>query len=292
MFASATRVSHRIIRSKKFKMMARGALFSALVIGQYPTNRFSTSCDATLTKQPLNSQPDVDIILEKETSHIIEKTKVVIRRIQKLLEYAQRLFLYALLGVPVVLIGSTAYASGGVAPVIEDVIWDSCLWAIQLLGPTFMKLAQWASTRPDLYPPALIKRLESLQDHVKVDYSIESVERTLRLAFGDDWTDLRIEPKPVGAGCVAQVFKGSLIDKKTKKKQDVAIKLIHPHVEKMIKTDMELLALFASFIDRYFLLFDYFAIFITIGIIILIPVDNRVITIFQQDSFSPDSKYR
>jgi predicted unusual protein kinase regulating ubiquinone biosynthesis (AarF/ABC1/UbiB family) len=193
---------------------------------------------------------------------------VVIRRIQKLLEYAQRLFLYALLGVPVVCIGSTAYALGGVAPVIEDIIWDSCLWAIQLLGPTFMKLAQWASTRPDLYPPALIKRLESLQDRVKVDYSIESVERTLRLAFGDDWTDLRIEPKPIGAGCVAQVFKGSLIDKKTKKKQDVAIKLIHPHVEKMIKTDMELLATFASFIDRYFLLFYYFAVIITISIII------------------------
>jgi hypothetical protein len=50
---------------------------------------------------------------------------------------------------------------------------------------------------------------------------------------------------------VAQVFKGSLLDSKTKEKKSVAIKLIHPHVEKMIKTDMELLWIFASFIDSF-----------------------------------------
>lgn len=55
----------------------------------------------------------------------------------------------------------------------------------------------------------------------------------------------------IGAGCVAQVFKGSLTDKKTDTKQPVAIKLIHPHVENMIKTDMELLGFFASFIDKF-----------------------------------------
>jgi hypothetical protein len=259
MFASAI---HKIILSKKFKMGATGAVFSALVIRQSSTNRFSTGCDATLTGGAPRLQPIISTVIKKQTSHVVEKTRVVIRHIQKVFEYVQRLFIYALLGVPVVCIGSTAYVLGGVAPIIEDVVWDYCIWSIQMLGPTFIKLAQWASTRPDLYPPAVIKRLESMQDNVRVNYSMESVERTLKQAFGDDWTDLRIERKPIGAGCVAQVFKGSLIDKKTKIEQQVAIKLIHPHVEKMIKTDMELLALFASFIDRYILLFGFFTMII------------------------------
>lgn len=54
-----------------------------------------------------------------------------------------------------------------------------------------------------------------------------------------------------GAGCVAQVFRGYLTDKKTKERKEVAIKLIHPHVENMIKIDMELLEMFASFLDKF-----------------------------------------
>ena len=141
------------------------------------------------------------------TSILIDKAIEVVRLVNKVLEYLHRLLLYAALGVPVVSVASTAYVLGGVNPVIEDLVWDCCLWAIQQLGPTFVKLAQWASTRPDLYPPALINRLESLQDDVKVNYSRVTVENTLRGAFGPDWKDyIELDySKPLGAGCVAQV---------------------------------------------------------------------------------------
>eukprot|EP01035_Chromulina_nebulosa_P018198 gene18198-23860_t len=72
-------------------------------------------------------------------------------------------------------------------------------------GPTFIKLAQWASTRPDLYPPKLIERLQKLQDKVLVHYSIKHVETTLQDAFGQNWRDLiEFDPLPIGSGCVAQ----------------------------------------------------------------------------------------
>jgi aarF domain-containing kinase len=91
-----------------------------------------------------------------------------------------------------------------------------------------------------------------LQDDVKVNYSMDTVERTLTEAFGPNWKDIiEVEGQPLGAGCVAQVFKGTLKDTKAKSTQKVAIKLIHPHVEKMIQTDMELLGYFANFIDRF-----------------------------------------
>ena len=63
-------------------------------------------------------------------------------------------------------------------------------------------MSQWASTRPDLYPPALIRRLEKLQDDVRVPHghSMATVESTLRGAFGPDWKEyLELEPTPLGA---------------------------------------------------------------------------------------------
>ena len=34
----------------------------------------------------------------------------------------------------------------------EEFVWNYIVSSIQYLGPTFIKLAQWASSRPDLFP--------------------------------------------------------------------------------------------------------------------------------------------
>ena len=149
------------------------------------------------------------------------------------------------------------------------------IWSAEQLGPTFIKLAQWASTRPDLFPPHLTERLEKLQDGVEVQYPFSYVENTLDESFGTDWrTQMVVDSQPIGSGCVAQVFKGTTLVETTftslpgtaskakskaamllkNSKGDatatvesipagtkVAIKLIHPHVEKLVRQDMELL---------------------------------------------------
>ena len=107
-----------------------------------------THCDLTVLanttavaldhSQQINSSSISSVLVHKAT----EKDNLV----NKVLQYLHRLFLYAVLGVPVVSVASTAYVLGVVNPVIEDLVWDCCLWAIQQLGPTFVKLAQWAST--------------------------------------------------------------------------------------------------------------------------------------------------
>ena len=69
-------------------------------------------------------------------------------------------------------------------------------------------------------------------------------------AFGKDWqTKIKLDPIPVGAGSVAQVFRGMV--RRNDKDVDVAVKLIHPHVERLIKVDMDLLSSAANFIDRF-----------------------------------------
>ena len=252
--ASVSKLSRRALNknSNYTPILKAAVLISLGAIG--PTQSFSTHCDARPVQLEVKKHVEEVIALEvvKTRTTLVAKVKEAVRLVKKTIEYLQRLLAYAVLGGPVVCIGSAAYALGGVHPMIEDIVWDYCMWSIQLMGPTFVKLAQWASTRPDLYPPSLIKRLESLQDDVKVTYSMKTVERTLTEAFGPEWKDIiDVEGSPLGAGCVAQVFKGTLKDRKTKVKQPVAIKLIHPHVERMIKTDMELLGIFANFIDRF-----------------------------------------
>jgi aarF domain-containing kinase len=85
---------------------------------------------------------------------------------------------------------------------------------------------------------------------VKVNYSFSVVENTLNEAFGVDWkTNLTLDKTPVGAGSVAQVFKGTL--KRANDTIDVAVKMIHPHVSELVRTDMELLTHLANFFDRF-----------------------------------------
>jgi len=101
---------------------------------------------------------------------LLNKAHEVVRQVNQLLLYLHRLVLYAVLGLPVVGAVSAAGLLSSERPTspFEDLVWDVCLWAILQLGPTFVKFAQWASARPDLYPPALIARLEKLQDDVQV----------------------------------------------------------------------------------------------------------------------------
>ena len=61
--------------------------------------------------------------------------------------------------------------------------------------------------------------------------------------------NLKLDPNPLGAGSVAQVFKGSL--KRAGETVDVAVKMIHPHVAELVRTDMELLTHLANYFDRF-----------------------------------------
>ena len=60
-------------------------------------------------------------------------------------------------------------------------------------------MAQWASTRPDLFPDHLTHKLEKLQDNVGVQYPFVFVENTMTTAFGSQWRNLvEIDETPIG----------------------------------------------------------------------------------------------
>ncbi|HYX75970.1 MAG TPA: AarF/UbiB family protein, partial [Gaiellaceae bacterium] len=83
--------------------------------------------------------------------------------------------------------------------------------ALEELGPTYAKLGQILSTRPDLLPPEFIVELSSLQDDVAPLTEAEVVQ-VMEEELGVPWEDVfeSIEPEPLAAGTIGQVHKATL----------------------------------------------------------------------------------
>src|SRR5256886_6167971 len=83
--------------------------------------------------------------------------------------------------------------------------------ALEELGPTYAKLGQILSTRPDLLPPEFITELATLQDDVAPLTEAEVVQ-VMEEELGVPWEDVfaSIDPEPLAAGAIGQVHKATL----------------------------------------------------------------------------------
>jgi ubiquinone biosynthesis protein len=114
--------------------------------------------------------------------------------------------------------------------------------ALEELGPTFCKLGQILSTRPDLLPPEFIEELATLQDHVP-PLTEEQVVRVMEQELGVPWEDVfdHIEPTPLAAGTIAQVHRAVLANG-----DPVVVKVQRPEAKELIEQDLALLEVFAE----------------------------------------------
>jgi predicted unusual protein kinase regulating ubiquinone biosynthesis (AarF/ABC1/UbiB family) len=114
--------------------------------------------------------------------------------------------------------------------------------ALEELGPTFAKLGQILSTRPDLIPPEAVAELAALQDQVTPLEEAEVVA-VMEQELGVPWEDVfaRIEPEPLAAGTIGQVHRAVLEDG-----DRVVVKVQRPTAEHDIMRDLSLLELFAE----------------------------------------------
>jgi ubiquinone biosynthesis protein len=114
--------------------------------------------------------------------------------------------------------------------------------ALEELGPTFGKLGQILSTRPDLLPAAFVEELSTLQDRVTPLTEAEVVavmEQELRVPWEDVFVS--IEPDPMAAGTIAQVHRAVLAGG-----ERVVVKVQRPTAEREILHDLGLLERFAA----------------------------------------------
>jgi ubiquinone biosynthesis protein len=131
---------------------------------------------------------------------------------------------------------------GAAIPAAEDLADD-----VERLGPTYIKLGQLLSTRPDIIPQAYAEALTRLQDGVE-PLPFSEIERILaeelgvRLsrAFGS------IDPAPLAAASIAQVHYATLRDGR-----EVALKVQRPGIRELVLTDLEALSDVARFLDGH-----------------------------------------
>lgn len=114
--------------------------------------------------------------------------------------------------------------------------------ALEELGPTYAKLGQVLSTRPDLLPAEYIEELAMLQDHV-APMTEEEVVQVTEQELGVPWEDVfdAIDPKPLAAGTIAQVHRARLASG-----ERVVVKVQRPRAREAIEQDLALLEVFAE----------------------------------------------
>lgn len=114
--------------------------------------------------------------------------------------------------------------------------------ALDELGPTFAKLGQIMSTRPDLLPKPIIDELATLQERVTPLTEAEVVAAMER-ELGVPWEDVfaSIDPEPLAAGTIAQVHRATL-----EGGERVVIKIQRPSAERDIFQDLRLLEMFTA----------------------------------------------
>lgn len=109
--------------------------------------------------------------------------------------------------------------------------------AFEDLGPTFIKIGQILSTRPDLLPKEYIEELTKLQDSA-LEESFEEMKLVLEnsLDVSIDKFFKFINPIPIASASIAQVYEGELNDG-----GKVVIKIQRPDIYKKMQLDISIL---------------------------------------------------
>ncbi|KAK7419977.1 hypothetical protein QQZ08_010614 [Neonectria magnoliae] len=155
--------------------------------------------------------------------------------------------------------------------------------AMELAGPAFIKLGQWAASRSDIFPTEMCEIMSKLHSHAPA-HTMHATRKTVEAAFGgrsfEDIFD-EFDETPLGVGAIAQVYKAKLkpdlakpddIDNhklprllvqnmkhnvETVLKSSpqrvpssyVAVKVLHPNVERTVRRDLRIMGFFASVLN-------------------------------------------
>lgn len=123
-------------------------------------------------------------------------------------------------------------------PLPAEIVAKRLRCFLEDLGPTFVKIGQLLSVRPDIVTPDIVFELERLQDTVeplKFDVIKEVIESELKKKIEEVFSYL--DPKPLASASIGQVHRATLKDGSI----EVAVKVQRPTAKKTIETDLDLL---------------------------------------------------
>ena len=114
------------------------------------------------------------------------------------------------------------------------------------MGPTFIKLGQLLSARPDVLPPDYVAQLSKLQDQVPA-FPFPLARQLLRQELGERLNQVvSIEEVPLGSASLAQVHGARLADGRA-----VVLKLQRPNLDRLFQLDLEVMQQVARLLQRH-----------------------------------------
>ena len=155
--------------------------------------------------------------------------------------------------------------------------------SMERAGAAFIKLGQWAASRTDIFPKEMCRIMSELHSNAPA-HSLAVTRKTLERAFGRKFEDIfeEFDEKPLGVGAIAQVYKAKLkpelvapssdgpdepktLRERAQKTVDpilkispqripseyVAIKVLHPKIERNVRRDLRIMGFFAAVINAF-----------------------------------------
>jgi len=119
--------------------------------------------------------------------------------------------------------------------------------AFEELGPTYIKLGQILSTRPDLVQPDIINELAKLQDEVPA-YPFNEARKIIESDFDKTLEEVfaSFDERPIASASIGQVHKAERLDGRA-----VAVKVQRPRIKKTIEVDLEIMMHLATLAERH-----------------------------------------
>ncbi|MCK5700863.1 MAG: AarF/ABC1/UbiB kinase family protein, partial [Cyclobacteriaceae bacterium] len=127
--------------------------------------------------------------------------------------------------------------------------WERIRLIMEELGPTYIKLGQMLSNRPDFVPEPLIKELEKLLDDVppfSTEKAREIIEKELSQPISEIF--MYFDEKPIGSASIGQVHRARLTDG-----DDVVVKVQRPNAKRQVTADLALIREFVKLTENYFI---------------------------------------
>ncbi|MCM2264893.1 MAG: AarF/ABC1/UbiB kinase family protein [Desulfuromonadales bacterium] len=119
--------------------------------------------------------------------------------------------------------------------------------AMEELGPTFIKLGQLLSTRPDVLPRSYTDEFRKLQDEVPA-HPVEEITRQIQRQLGRSIEEICSEfiAEPLAAASIAQVHRGRLHSG-----EEVVFKVQRPGIARTVETDIDIMMGLAHLIEQH-----------------------------------------
>eukprot|EP00761_Pharyngomonas_kirbyi_P000607 gb/GECH01000607.1/.p1 GENE.gb/GECH01000607.1/~~gb/GECH01000607.1/.p1 ORF type:complete len:637 (+),score=136.25 gb/GECH01000607.1/:1-1911(+) len=186
---------------------------------------------STLINQMADDRTRSENLVWRLVFNSYEYSRIVLRTVRMTLQV-----------LPAILLLPICYLS----PQLWPVFYRVAALTLRYGGPCFIKLGQWAATRPDLFDPDFCTELSKLHSKAPV-HSMWYTRKIIEEEYSNSLENIfsRFDETPIASGAIAQIHRAKLRGDP----REVVVKVRHPKVDTYISRDLRILLNICKLVD-------------------------------------------